>query len=314
MLKTRNGSNKTDQRARFLFSYTSLVLLLLFWWATPAPLAVAQSAVIQPCPATATTTKQSPNQAPTAAIADKTRVSQTLIDANIPDDPVIEKVLEPYSARVHALDIVIGKLEGELRKGGIGGGSLGSFVADGIRAQASARLGRPVLLAITNSGGLRKSSIAEGDLRALDIFELLPFENALIEVDLTGEQLLKLLAVVVADRDAQSGARLKYRMNAEKKPELIAAQLLDVNRREVKIDPKATYNIVTIDYLLKLGSGSYSILQQGKNTRPLGVTLRDAIMDYVKAETAAGRPIKRTLDGRFGLVGPAARKPDSDVP
>ncbi len=78
----------------------------------------------------------------------------------------------------------------------------------------------------------------------------------------------------------------------------------------MEIDPKATYSIATIDYLLKLGSGRYSILQEAKNVRPLGVSIRDALMDYVKAETVAGRPIKAALDDRFVLSGPDAQKPE----
>lgn len=239
------------------------------------------------------------------------RVSEVLVDASIPDEPALEKMLAPYSAKVRALEVVIGKLEVELKKGPVGGGNLGNFVTDGMRAQSSAKLGRPVLLAITNSGGLRKNTIAPGDLRAADIFELLPFENALAEVDLTGEQLLKLLNVVVSAGDALSGARIQYRMNADNRPELVSARLLDHQGREMEIDPKATYPIVTIDYLLKLGSGRYSILQEGKNVRPLGVTIRDALMDYVKAENAVGRPIKTTLDDRFVQNGPEAPKPES---
>jgi 2',3'-cyclic-nucleotide 2'-phosphodiesterase (5'-nucleotidase family) len=239
------------------------------------------------------------------------RVSEVLVDASIPDDPALEKMLAPYSGKVRALEVVIGKLEVELKKDPVGGGNLGNFVTDGMRVQSSAKLGKPVLLAVTNSGGLRKNTIAPGDLRAADIFELLPFENSLVEVDLTGEQLLKLLNVVVSAGDALSGAHIKYRMNAENRPELVSARLLDSQGREVEIDPKATYSIVTIDYLLKLGSGRYSILQEGKNVRPLGVTIRDALMDYVKTETAAGRAIKAALDDRFVRIGPEAQKPAS---
>ena len=239
------------------------------------------------------------------------RVSEILVDASITDDPALERMLAPYSAKVRALDVVIGKLETELKKGPVGGGNLGNFVADAMRVQSSAKLGKPILLAVTNSGGLRKNTIATGDLRAADIFELLPFENALAEIDLTGEQLLKLLNVVVSSGDALSGARVKYRMNADKKPETVSVSLLDNQGREMEIDPKATYSIVTIDYLLKLGSGRYSVLQEGKNVKPLGITIRDALMDYVKAETASGRPIKAALDDRFILIGPDAQKPES---
>lgn len=232
-----------------------------------------------------------------------TRTGETLVDEGIPDDPAVEKMLQPYSGKVRALNVVIGTLDGELRKGGVGAGNLGNFATDGIRSQASAKLGRPVLLAVTNSGGLRKNTIAAGELRASDIFELMPFENALVQVDLTGEDLLKLLSVLLDARDAQSGAKIGYRMNGDK-TELVSAKLMDSSGTETEINPQGTYSIVTIDYLLNLASGRYSILQRAKNRMPLGITLRDALIDYVKSETAAGRPIRATLDTRFVNLNP----------
>ena len=225
------------------------------------------------------------------------RITEIQVDSSVSDDPDVEKMLQTYAPRVRALNEVIGTLKGELKKGGIGAGSLGNFVADALRDRAQVKTGKPVLLAITNSGGLRKSAIAEGDLRAGDIFELLPFENALVTVDLTGEQLRRFLDVILKNRDAQSGARITYRTNDKKENESVSVKL--GNRgNEVEIDPKATYTIATIDYLVKRG-GDYTILQEGKNLQPLGLTMRDAVLDYVKSETAAGRPIKSTLDGRF---------------
>lgn len=231
------------------------------------------------------------------------RTGQTIVDDKISDDVAVERILKPYAGKVRALNVVIGRLEGDLKKGGIGAGSLGNFATDAIRSQASAKLGRPVGLAVTNSGGLRKNTIAAGELRASDIFELMPFENALVQIDLTGEQVLKLLTVVLEARDAQSGARLQYRMNRDK-PELVSAKLVDSRGQETDIDPRATYSIVTIDYLLNLASGRYTILQVGKNPTPLGITLRDATMNYVKTESGAGRPIQATLDTRFVNVNP----------
>lgn len=285
-----------------MFGYLFLLCALLI---SPQAVFAQSRAPVQPCTGARCASK---TPAETPSTGSRGRVSETLIDASIPDDPAVATLLGPYSSRVRALDIVIGKLEGGLTKGGLGGGTLGNFVADGIRIQASVKLGKPVLLAVTNSGGLRKNTIAEGQLRASDIFELLPFENALIEIDLTGKQLLKLLASVVAGRDAQSGARIKYRLNAGDKPEFVDAKLLGAMGNEKKVDPNATYTIVTIDYLLKLGSGSYSVLQEGENARPVGITLRDAIMAYVNAETAAGRVLRARLDRRFDPVNAGAAK------
>lgn len=233
------------------------------------------------------------------------RASETMVDATIPDDPAVDKMLEAYAPKVRALDVVIGKLKGELRKGGIGSGSMGNFVTDGIKQEASRKLGKPVDLAVTNGGGLRKSVISEGELRIRDIFELLPFENALVAVDLTGAQVLDLLAVAVSHRDAQAGARIKYKTGANQQPEIETVHLL-VDGQEKEIDPAKIYTVVSIDYLMNRRSskpsateGDYSILRAGKNINPIGLTIRDAMIDYVKSETAAGREIRPNLDGRF---------------
>ena len=226
------------------------------------------------------------------------KASERAIDESIPNDPAVEAVIAPYSAKVRELDAPIGKLVGELKKGGMGAGSLGNFVADALRARAEVKLGKPVLLAITNSGGLRKNEITQGNLSSNDVFQLLPFENALVALDLTGEQLRRFLGVVVTHRDAQSGARIVYRANEKKENEIVSVKLNGPGAGGKEIDPRATYTIVTIDYLVERG-GDYTLLKEAKNVRPLGLTMRDAVLDYVKAETAAGRPIKATLDGRF---------------
>ena len=136
--------------------------------------------------------------APSAPADVHAKVTENLVDSTVPDDPAINKMLEVYSPKVRALDEVIGKLKGDLRKGGVGAGSLGNFVTNGMLSEASKKLGKPVVLAVTNGGGLRKNVITEGDLRLRDIFELLPFENALVVFDLTGSQVLDLLRVVIS--------------------------------------------------------------------------------------------------------------------
>jgi len=242
----------------------------------------------------------------------RARATEREIDASIPNDPGVDAIIAPYSAKVRELDAPIGKLVGELKKGGMGAGSLGNFVADALRARAEVKLGKPVLLAIANSGGLRKNEFAEGNLSSNDIYQLLPFENALVALDLTGEQLRRFLGIIVTHRDAQSGARIMYRTNGKKENEIVGVRL-GSGAVEKEIDPQAIYTIVTIDYLVKRG-GDYSVLQEAKNLRPLNLTMRDAVLDYVKAETAAGRAVKATLDGRFRFDKPGAETKMEDEP
>ena len=267
---------------------TATFFLLLIFAATAVTSVSAQQAQPQTSPA------------PSGAADVRAKVSETLIDSSIADDPAVDKMLVAYSGKVRELDVLIGTLKGELRKGGTGAGSLGNFVADGMRAQASLKVGKPITLALMNGGGLRRSNIQEGELRVRDIFDLLPFENALVTVDLTGEQLKRLLEGLINTGLAQSGARIVYRTTADKKNETESVKLRQPGG-EVDIDPAKTYTVVTIDYVYNVGGDRYSVLREGTNMKALGVTLRDALIAYVKYETAAGRAIVPNLDGRFSL-------------
>lgn len=244
-----------------------------------------------------------PRPAPQPSPSNDVHVRGSLapVDATVDNDPAVDKMVAVYSPKVRELDAVIGSLKGELRKGGTGVGSLGNFVTDGMRTQASLKLGQPIDVALVNGGGLRRSAISEGEIRIRDIFELLPFENALVTMELTGEQLTALLGVITASREAQSGARVVYFTKPDKTTEIVSVRLRDANNSETIIEPQKTYRIVTIDYLVNRGGDRFGILQQGKNVKPLGLTVRDAIIDYVKAETAAGRGLRPNLDGRFAF-------------
>ena len=281
-------------------NYPIRILLLIVALAASITPALAQSTAIQPCEATPSTTK--PANAP---VKTDVRASQTTIDASIPADPEVEKLLAPYSAKVHALSLVIGRLEVPLKKEPVGAGSLGNFVTDAIKTYAQRKLGKPVALAIMNAGGLRKNQIAAGELHASDIFELLPFENALVAVELTGADLQKVLSPLV--RDAQSGARLQFKWNDQNRPEFISGKLVDANGHEQEIDPNKLYTVVTIDYLLKVGGGAYAVLKEAKSVTPLNITLRDAIMEYAKEGYESDLVIHPRPDNRYVQVGPGPK-------
>jgi 2',3'-cyclic-nucleotide 2'-phosphodiesterase (5'-nucleotidase family) len=297
---------KEETVRRLILSVLGVTALVLCGALSAAPVALAQ----QSGPNSTATPAAKPSPAP-APLDINVKASERAVDDSVPADVAVEALIAPYSGKVRELEKPIGKLAGDLKRGGMGGGSLGNFVADALRERAQVKLGKPVLLAVMNSSGLRKSQIPAGDISTSDIYELLPFENALVTLELTGEQLRRFLDVTVARRNAQSGARILYRSNPEKKQSEIVSVKLGAAGSEFDIDPAAAYTIVTIDYLIKRG-GDYSVLQEGKNVRPLGLTMRDAVLDYVKAETAAGRPLRVNLDGRFKYDRSAATKTEDE--
>jgi hypothetical protein len=52
------------------------------------------------------------------------------------------------------------------------------------------------------------------------------------------------------------------------------------------------------------------LLHEAKSKTPLNLTLRDSIIDYVKAEAAAGRDVRSARDGRYVQVGPDRKGPE----
>lgn len=234
------------------------------------------------------------------------QVDQQAVDASVAEDANITRALASYRTRVAALDKPIARLDAAIEKRGIGGGGIGNFVADAMRSEASRRARRPILLAIVNTGGIRKNSITAGSLSTTDVYELLPFENALVLVDLTGTQLSRLLAEVTKARDAQSGAIITFKSEKDdtaegdtRNTQLVSAMLASGNsNRPRPIEPKRIYTIATIDYLVNRG-GDYAILKEAQRTRPLGVTLRDAVIEHLRREAARGRAVTGKLDNRY---------------
>lgn len=229
----------------------------------------------------------------------RARASEREVNAKVPDDAAVEAIIAPYAPKVRALDVVIGKLATDLKKEGMGGGTMGNFVSDAMRASAEAKLGRPITLSVTNKGGLRKNEMTAGELRVRDIFDLMPFENALVTIDLTGAQLQHILEVMMLnDEPAESGARIVFRRAGDKGYEIVDLKFVGADGVEKPLDKNATYTILTSDYLLNRG-GSYAVLKEGKNISPLGLTIRDAVINYVKDLAAKGKAVSVQLDGRY---------------
>src|ERR1700687_1237741 len=84
----------------------SLALCLLVVRASGT--AAQQSRAIEPCSATRSGSPAAGLKRAAAAAGnaadDRARVSETEINSTIPDDPLVGKMLEPYLARVRALD------------------------------------------------------------------------------------------------------------------------------------------------------------------------------------------------------------------
>jgi 2',3'-cyclic-nucleotide 2'-phosphodiesterase (5'-nucleotidase family) len=67
------------------------------------------------------------------------------------------------------------------------------------------------------------------------------------------------------------------------------------------LDPAKTYKVVTNNFMAT-GGDNYAAFKTGTQVFDTNILIRDAIVNYIKAENAAGRPIAPVIDGRATQV------------
>lgn len=186
---------------------------------------------------------------------------------------------------------VLGVSDDALLKG-LPEGTLGDFVSDAVLKKTNDAYHPadhlPADICLLNNGGLR-SQLPKGKLTLGNIFELMPFENEIVVLTLSGEKTKQLFESLVENNGAPfSGAKVKGK--GKKMTDLeIGGKPFDVNK---------TYKVATSDYLAG-GGDKYNFFAAPIKTETLSYKLRDAIVDYIKDETKKGNTIKATIDGRI---------------
>lgn len=163
--------------------------------------------------------------------------------------------------------------------------SLGNWMTD-LLEDASRELfpDHEIAFATQNYGGLRVGEIGAGPLLVSEIYELMPFDNELVLVRLTGAELADFVAHIVA----KGGWPVSRSIRVER----AAGGSLTIELAGRPVDPDGTYYVSTNDYVA--GGGSDSAMLIGKPVLSSGRLVRDLLIDY------AGRsqqPISVTADG-----------------
>ncbi len=111
----------------------------------------------------------------------------SVVEDSIQDDPAIEAMVATFRDRMgEEIRQVIGETTGMLSKA-VPEGTLGNFATDAMLWSANAHCPDPVHMALTNNGGLRVP-IGAGPITLGQMYELMPFENMLSVLVLTGSQ------------------------------------------------------------------------------------------------------------------------------
>lgn len=161
--------------------------------------------------------------------------------------------------------------------------NLGNLICDITRDIARADI------AMVNGGGIR-TSIAAGDVRIKDIMTVLPFDNSIVIVSMTGEAIMKMFQRV-AVKAPEKGNFLQISSGSSyeiKDKKVVAATIAGA-----PLDPARIYRVATSDFLAAGGDG-FEEFKTGK-TYDTGYMMRDAIIEVIKAKGS----IDAKVDGRI---------------
>lgn len=198
------------------------------------------------------------------------------ITTEIPEDAQISALVLPYKKELqNKMNEKISYTDIELTKEGAGGGYLGNLLADYTFESASQWAKNHQIpnvdACVLNIGGIR-SVIPKGDILLHHIYEVMPFENELVIVEMEGKDMTELFNYYLENKKNNPVSKIFIQTEKGKiLKSLIGNQPIKNNKK---------YYIATSDYLA-LGGDNMIFFSKGKiiNTEK---KLRDVFIEKFK--------------------------------
>ncbi len=210
----------------------------------------------------------------------------------IKEDTSALRVIKPYKEKMDAqMNKVLAYSEQAIIKG-TPESLLNNFVSDLILKKTN-DFYQPtdeskIDFCLLNNGGLRQA-LPKGAITLGKIYELMPFENNLVVITLTGEKTKQMF-----DYIAKVGGEPISGFTMGMKDTL--AVNITVNGKP--FDISRNYKVVTSDYLAN-GGDKMKFFYNPLKREDLGMKVRDAIIIYIKEEYLKGNTLKAKLDKRI---------------
>ncbi|WP_249745511.1 5'-nucleotidase C-terminal domain-containing protein [Mesobacillus boroniphilus] len=178
--------------------------------------------------------------------------------------------------------------------------NLGNMIADGMLAKANEF--EPTDIAIQNGGGIR-ASIDQGEVTLGEVHTVLPFQNLLVTLQLTGEEIWQALEHGVSGVETAEGrflqvAGLKFKYDASKP---VGERVWEVNVKTengyMPIDLNKSYNVATNAFTANGGDG-FTMLKTAKDEgriHDLFVVDYEILSEYIEKHS----PVAPTVEGRI---------------
>ncbi len=168
--------------------------------------------------------------------------------------------------------------------------SIGNLMADILMTQAAPifkkRTGKKIDFVLLNEGGIR-AIISKGNINTGTAYNIMPFDNSVIVVELDGNAIQKMLNYLAIRNEAHpiSGAQLILN-----KDNSVSEFKID----GAAFDPDKTYFVATSDFLVNGGDKMYFFSDAISKTN-IDYLIRNTIIDYFNKKDT----ITATIDNRF---------------
>jgi 2',3'-cyclic-nucleotide 2'-phosphodiesterase (5'-nucleotidase family) len=223
---------------------------------------------------------------PSWQVAEHTR-EVYLVRPDAGADSALVRMLAPYKTQLDAeVKTVIGFTDTMLIREQPES-TLGNFLADALLS-AARKAGYQSDAAIVNYGSLRLPYISPGPLTTGMMFELMPFDNLLVIVEMPGTSLRQFCSIIAA-AGGWPVSDIRFVIRDGKATEITVGGK--------PLDDQATYHIAVNDFMAKGGDncGMLVSLPQQLTT----VAVREILIEYVSALARDGRPLHPVLEKRI---------------
>lgn len=206
-------------------------------------------------------------------------------------DSLTEQLVQPYRIQLSVrMEEVIGHCSVSLRKE-LPESNLGNFFCDALMTEGALVSQESIDAAVQNYGGLRIPSIEPGPVTVGKIFELMPFDNMMVILDLPGAEVDSLCQAIAADEGWPVSKEIRFTIR-EGKAENIFIQGVPLNDQKL-------YRVLMPDYVANGYNRMYFLSDNRRENT--GIFIRDAIIAHVRRLTARGESVQAGKDGRITM-------------
>ncbi|WP_100612299.1 5'-nucleotidase C-terminal domain-containing protein [Confluentibacter lentus] len=204
---------------------------------------------------------------------------QISISDSIATNNEIEAFIKPYRNHIQKdLNSVLAYSVGTYTKtDGDFNTAIGNFMADAIFDEANpifkSRTGKNIDMVLLNHGGIR-SIISKGNITTRTAFELMPFENTLLVVEMKGTQIDSLVAYLSEAKKAHPISKLKLVIDTD-------FNIIEATINGKDIEDEKTYYVLTNDYLYN-GGDNMTFFKRNGGVHDLNYKVRNALIDHFK--------------------------------